>query len=83
MSDYPDLHIPNTNNALEALNSDLKAKLNLHKDISKETNSICENTLLIPVIHTFFCEPQAIRLRALEFIKRVIFYNRNRNANYF
>lgn len=29
--DYPELNIPNTNNGLESLNSDLKAKLNLHR----------------------------------------------------
>ena len=34
--DFPELQMPNTNNELEALNSTLKAKLNLHKGISKE-----------------------------------------------
>ena len=38
--DYPELNIPNTNNALESLNSDLKAKLNLHKGISKEHRKV-------------------------------------------
>ncbi|WP_234397565.1 hypothetical protein [Prevotella aurantiaca] len=34
--DYPDLKMPNTNNAIESLNADLKTKLNLHKGISME-----------------------------------------------
>lgn len=34
--DHDEIEIPNTNNALEALNSDLKAKLNIHKGISLE-----------------------------------------------
>ena len=38
--DYPELNIPNTNNALESLNSDLKTKLNLHKGISKEHRKV-------------------------------------------
>jgi hypothetical protein len=38
--DYPNLKIPNTNNALESLNADLKAKLNLHKGISKERRKV-------------------------------------------
>ena len=38
--DFPKLNIPNTNNALEALNSDLKAKLNLHKGISHERRKV-------------------------------------------
>lgn len=38
--DYPELNIPNTNNALESLNSDLKAKLNLHRGISNERRKV-------------------------------------------
>ena len=38
--DNPDLNIPNTNNALESLNSDLKTKLNLHRGISKERRKV-------------------------------------------
>lgn len=38
--DYTELNIPNTNNALESLNSDLKVKLNLHKGISKERRKV-------------------------------------------
>lgn len=38
--DFPELGIPNTNNALESLNSDLKAKLNLHKGISQERRKV-------------------------------------------
>ena len=38
--DFPELKIPNTNNALESLNSDLKAKLNLHKGISLERRKV-------------------------------------------
>ena len=38
--DFPELKIPNTNNALEALNADLKQKLNLHKGISLERRKI-------------------------------------------
>jgi len=38
--DNPELGIPNTNNALEALNSDLKAKLNLHKGMTLERRKI-------------------------------------------
>jgi len=38
--DNPDLGIPNTNNAIEALNSDLKAKLNLHKGMTLERRKI-------------------------------------------
>ncbi len=34
--DYPELKMPNTNNAIESLNADLKKKLNLHKGISME-----------------------------------------------
>ncbi len=34
--DYPELSIPNTNNGLESLNSDLKTKLALHRGLSKE-----------------------------------------------
>ena len=38
--DYPELNIPNTNNALESLNSDLKTKLNLHRGLSKERRKV-------------------------------------------
>ena len=38
--DFPELQMPNTNNELEALNSTLKAKLNLHKGISKERRKV-------------------------------------------
>ena len=38
--DFPELHMPNTNNELEALNSTLKAKLDLHKGISKERRKV-------------------------------------------
>lgn len=34
--DRPELEIPNTNNAIEALNSDLKAKLSIHRGMSIE-----------------------------------------------
>ena len=38
--DFPELQMPNTNNELEALNSTLKAKLKLHKGISKERRKV-------------------------------------------
>ena len=38
--DFHELQMPNTNNELEALNSTLKAKLNLHKGISKERRKV-------------------------------------------
>jgi putative uncharacterized protein (fragment) len=38
--DYPELNIPNTNNEIESLNADLKAKLNLHKGISRERRKV-------------------------------------------
>lgn len=38
--DYPELNIPNTNNALEALNSALKTKLNLHRGLSNERKKV-------------------------------------------
>ena len=38
--DYPELKMPNTNNAIESLNADLKTKLNLHKGISMEIRKI-------------------------------------------
>ena len=34
--DYPELHLPNTNNAMEGLNSSIKDKLRRHKGISVE-----------------------------------------------
>jgi len=45
--DNPNLNIPNTNNALESLNSDLKAKLNLHRDISIERRKALIQDLII------------------------------------
>lgn len=38
--DYAELKIPNTNNAIELLNVDLKTKLNLHRGISMERRKI-------------------------------------------
>lgn len=38
--DYPEFNIPNTNNGIEALNSDLKIKLNLHKGMSTERRKV-------------------------------------------
>ncbi len=38
--DFPELEIPNTNNALESLNSDLKAKLNLHRGMTRERRKV-------------------------------------------
>ena len=38
--DYPELKMPNTNNAIESLNADVKTKLNLHKGISMERRKI-------------------------------------------
>lgn len=38
--DFHELQMPNTNNELEALNSTLKAKLNLYKGISKERRKV-------------------------------------------
>lgn len=38
--DFPELNIPNTNNAMESLFADMKVKLNLHKGISKERRKI-------------------------------------------
>lgn len=37
--DYPELHIPNTNNALEGVFTDIKTKLRVHSGISKERRS--------------------------------------------
>ena len=34
--DYPELHIPNTNNALEGVFTDIKTKLRVHSGISKQ-----------------------------------------------
>jgi len=45
--DNPNLNIPNTNNALEALNSELKAKLNLHRGISMERRKALIQDLII------------------------------------
>ena len=44
--DNRDLDIPNTNNELEALNSNLKAKLNLHKGLSGERRKTLIQELL-------------------------------------
>ena len=44
--DYPEIGIPNTNNELEALNDNLKAKLALHKGISLERRKILIQNLL-------------------------------------
>lgn len=38
--DYPELNIPNTNNAMETLNSDLKTKLALHRGMSLERRKV-------------------------------------------
>ena len=38
--DHPELNIPNTNNAIESLNADLKIKLNLHKGLSQERRKV-------------------------------------------
>ena len=38
--DYPELKIPNTNNAMEALNSDLKTKLALHRGMGLERRKV-------------------------------------------
>ncbi len=38
--DYSELKMPNTNNAIESLNVDVKIKLNLHKGISMERRKI-------------------------------------------
>ena len=50
--DFPELQMPNTNNELEALNSTLKAKLNLHKGISKERRKVIIQDFLrlIPLV---------------------------------
>lgn len=45
--DNPELCIPNTNNALEALNSVIKRKLNLHKGISEERRKMLISELII------------------------------------
>ncbi|MBQ3677377.1 MAG: transposase, partial [Bacteroidales bacterium] len=33
--DYPEIHLPNTNNAIEALFTDLKTKIRVHNGLSK------------------------------------------------
>lgn len=38
--DYPELHIPNTNNALEGTFTDIKTKLRVHSGISKERRKL-------------------------------------------
>ena len=38
--DYPKINIPNTNNAIESLNADLKIRLYLHKGMSAERRKI-------------------------------------------
>lgn len=44
--DHPELNIPNTNNALESLNSELKIKLNLHRGMSVERRKIFIQNLI-------------------------------------
>ena len=44
--DHPELNIPNTNNALESLNSELKIKLNLHRGMSVERRKILIQNLI-------------------------------------
>ena len=34
--DYPNLHIPNTNNAIEGVFTDIKTKLRVHSGITKD-----------------------------------------------
>ena len=46
--DFPELQMPNINNELEALNSALKANLNLHKGISKERRKVIIQDFLKP-----------------------------------
>lgn len=38
--DYPETYLPNTNNALEAVNTDLKTKLRVHNGLSKRNRMI-------------------------------------------
>ncbi len=38
--DYPDSHLPNTNNCLEAVNTDLKTKLRVHNGLNKRNRMI-------------------------------------------
>lgn len=38
--DYPDTYLPNTNNCLEAVNTDLKTKLRVHNGLSKRNRMI-------------------------------------------
>ena len=38
--DYPETHLPNTNNCLEAVNTDLKTKLRVHNGLSKRNRMI-------------------------------------------
>ena len=38
--DYPEIHLPNTNNALEAVNTDLKTKLRVHNGLNKRNRMI-------------------------------------------
>ena len=44
--DYPELNIPNTNNGLESLNSDLKTKLNLHRGLSEQRRKVFVQDLI-------------------------------------
>jgi len=42
--DFPDLELPNTNNAIEALFSDIKTKLRIHKGLSlKRRKALFQN----------------------------------------
>ncbi len=51
--DYPDLHLPNTNNGIEALFTDLKTKLRVHNGLSKMNR--------IKFIDQYFYNKQKIR----------------------
>ena len=38
--DYPGTHLPNTNNCLEVVNTDLKTTLRVHNELSKRNRMI-------------------------------------------
>jgi len=44
--DYPETELPNTNNAFEALFSDIKTKLRIHKGLSLERRKVLISELL-------------------------------------
>jgi len=46
--DHPELQLPNTNNAIESLNLELKAKLYLHRGISIERRK----TLILVILYS-------------------------------